>query len=73
MRLLRLQTSEPVAGSADSRQLKGVTENAVTTVKSVGFFQYRRASILEKAPDTARGAKNAETQTLSTVSKINTR
>ena len=60
MRLLRLQTSEPVAGSADSRQLKGVTENAVTTVKSVGFFQYRRASILEKAPRYSKGVRKPQ-------------
>jgi len=51
VRLLQLQTKEPAAGSADSRQLKGVTVYAVTTVKSVDFFQYRNGSFdIRKSP-----------------------
>jgi hypothetical protein len=55
VRLLRNLKQAPAAGSADSRQLKGVTEYAVTTVKSVSFCQYRHAPIFEKAPGTAGG------------------
>jgi len=49
------QQNRPLA-KADLQQLKGVTEYAVTTVKSVGFFQDPKdLTIFEKAPGKVGG------------------